>query len=189
MRMPGKIAAAKQPIAAMASLTIYDRTGSQVGTYEIEPTDLVPRINKQLLHDAVVMYEANLRQGTFGTQEPGASGRFHEEDVSPEGHRQRPGRFAPQRYSSWRRSHFRQAAARFRLPPAAQGLADWPRGWPWRRRSRRTNHDDRRLETVGARKRATWRRSSKAVKCDEASTLLVATAAARRQRLQIGPQY
>ncbi len=52
----------------MAKLTIFDRTGANVGTYEIEPTDLAPRINKQLLHDAVVMYEANLRQGTFATK-------------------------------------------------------------------------------------------------------------------------
>ena len=42
--------------------------GKEVGSYEIEPTDLAPRINKQLLHDAVVMYEANLRQGTFATK-------------------------------------------------------------------------------------------------------------------------
>jgi large subunit ribosomal protein L4 len=52
----------------MAKLTVYDSKGASVGTYEIEPTDLAPRINKQLLHDAVVMYEANLRQGTFGTK-------------------------------------------------------------------------------------------------------------------------
>ncbi|HEY2883405.1 MAG TPA: 50S ribosomal protein L4 [Pirellulales bacterium] len=52
----------------MAKLNVYDRAGSQVGTYEIEPKDLAPRINKQLLHDAVVMYEANLRQGTFATK-------------------------------------------------------------------------------------------------------------------------
>jgi large subunit ribosomal protein L4 len=29
---------------------------------------LAPRISKQLLHDAVVMYQANLRQGTFKTK-------------------------------------------------------------------------------------------------------------------------
>ena len=39
----------------MASLTVYDQKGAEVGTYEIEPTDIAPRINKQLLHDAVVM--------------------------------------------------------------------------------------------------------------------------------------
>jgi len=52
----------------MAKLTIYNRTGSEVGSLDIEPTDLAPRINKQLLHEAVVMYEANLRQGTFATK-------------------------------------------------------------------------------------------------------------------------
>lgn len=52
----------------MATLTVYDRAGKDVGTYEIEPTDLAPRISKQLLHEAVVMYEANLRQGTFATK-------------------------------------------------------------------------------------------------------------------------
>ncbi|MGQ9576159.1 MAG: 50S ribosomal protein L4 [Thermoguttaceae bacterium] len=52
----------------MATLPIYDRTGQQVGTYEIDPAELAPRISKQLLHDAVVMYEANRRQGTFQTK-------------------------------------------------------------------------------------------------------------------------
>lgn len=55
----------------MVSLPIYDRTGAQVGTYEIDPAELAPRINKQLLHDAVVMYQANKRQGTFRTKSRG----------------------------------------------------------------------------------------------------------------------
>ncbi|MCL6505118.1 MAG: 50S ribosomal protein L4 [Pirellulales bacterium] len=52
-------------------LPIYDRTGAQVGTYELEPRELAPRINRQLLHDVVVMYQANLRQGTFRTKTRG----------------------------------------------------------------------------------------------------------------------
>ncbi len=52
----------------MASLPVYDRTGKEVGRYEIVATDLAPSINKQLLHDAVVMYQANLRQGTMRTK-------------------------------------------------------------------------------------------------------------------------
>lgn len=48
----------------MASLPIYDRTGAKVGAYEIAPSDLAARISKQLLHDAVIMYQANLRQGS-----------------------------------------------------------------------------------------------------------------------------
>ena len=51
-----------------ASLPIYDRKGEKVGTYEIDPKELAPRINKQLLHDAVVMYQANLRQGSAKTK-------------------------------------------------------------------------------------------------------------------------
>jgi len=52
----------------MASLTVFDRTGKSVGKYDIEPTDIAPRINKQLLHDVVVMYQSNLRQGTARTR-------------------------------------------------------------------------------------------------------------------------
>ena len=52
----------------MASLTIYDKAGGEVGKYEIDPADIAPRINKQLLHDAVVMYQANLRQGSHKTK-------------------------------------------------------------------------------------------------------------------------
>ena len=48
----------------MVSLTVYDRTGAEVGSYDIDPAELAPRINKQLMHDAVVMYQANLRQGS-----------------------------------------------------------------------------------------------------------------------------
>jgi large subunit ribosomal protein L4 len=56
---------------AMPKLTIYDRKGKKVGTYNVEPTDFAPRINKQLLHDAVVMYQANLRQGSHQTKSRG----------------------------------------------------------------------------------------------------------------------
>jgi large subunit ribosomal protein L4 len=52
----------------MAELNVYDRNGEQVGKYQIDPTDLAPRINKQLLHDAVVMYQANARHGSSKTK-------------------------------------------------------------------------------------------------------------------------
>ena len=52
----------------MASLPIYDRSGTEVGQYEIDPAQLAPRISKQLLHDAVVMYQNNLRQGSAKTK-------------------------------------------------------------------------------------------------------------------------
>ena len=52
----------------MPKLTIHDRKGQKVGTYDVDPTDFAPTINKQLLHDAVVMYQANQRQGTHKTK-------------------------------------------------------------------------------------------------------------------------
>lgn len=52
----------------MASLPIYDRSGAEVGKYEIDPAELAPRISKQLLHDAVVMYQTNQRLGTVKTK-------------------------------------------------------------------------------------------------------------------------
>ena len=52
----------------MVSLPIYDRSGAEVGQYEIDPAQLAPRISKQLLHDAVVMYQNNLRQGSVKTK-------------------------------------------------------------------------------------------------------------------------
>ncbi len=48
----------------MVSLPVYDQTGAEVGTYEVDPAELAPRISKQLLHDVVVMYQANRRQGS-----------------------------------------------------------------------------------------------------------------------------
>src|SRR3954469_16998447 len=55
----------------MPKLTIYDRKGKKVGTYNVEPTDFAQRINKQLLHDAIVMYQANVRQGSHQTKSRG----------------------------------------------------------------------------------------------------------------------
>ena len=52
----------------MAVLPVFDKSGKEVGTYEISPDDIAPRISKQLLHDVVVMYQANLRQGSHRTK-------------------------------------------------------------------------------------------------------------------------
>lgn len=52
----------------MASLPVYDKSGKQVGKYEIDPSAFAEKINKQLLHDVVVMYQASARQGTHKTK-------------------------------------------------------------------------------------------------------------------------
>lgn len=53
------------------SAPIREMDGSDAGTYEFDGADLADRISKQLLHDVVVMYEANRRQGTFKTKTRG----------------------------------------------------------------------------------------------------------------------
>ncbi len=52
----------------MTSLPIYNKSGVEVGRYEIDPAKIAPRISKQLLHDVVVMYQASARQGTHKTK-------------------------------------------------------------------------------------------------------------------------
>jgi large subunit ribosomal protein L4 len=55
----------------MATLPVYDVSGSEVGKYEIDTEQIADRVNKQLLHDAVVMYQANQRQGSHNTKTRG----------------------------------------------------------------------------------------------------------------------
>src|SRR4029079_827675 len=52
----------------MITLPIHNRSGQQVGTYELDPQDLAAEVNRQLLHDVIVMYETNRRQGTVQTK-------------------------------------------------------------------------------------------------------------------------
>lgn len=52
----------------MVSLTVYNMTGGEVGKYEIDTEQIADRVNKQLMHDAVVMYQANLRQGSHNAR-------------------------------------------------------------------------------------------------------------------------
>lgn len=52
----------------MVSLPLYDKTGASLGTFEVDTDAIAPKISKQLLHDAVVMYQSNLRQGSAKTK-------------------------------------------------------------------------------------------------------------------------
>ncbi len=52
----------------MVTLPVYDRNGAEVGKVDIDPAAIAPKISKQLLHDAVVMYQSNLRLGTKRTK-------------------------------------------------------------------------------------------------------------------------
>ena len=52
----------------MASLPVYNVSGEEVGKFEIDPAQISATVNKQLLHDVVLMYQANRRQGSHRTK-------------------------------------------------------------------------------------------------------------------------
>jgi large subunit ribosomal protein L4 len=51
----------------MLNLNVYNRNGESVGTVEVDPAEFGGTVNKQLLHDVVVMHLANQRAGTHST--------------------------------------------------------------------------------------------------------------------------
>src|SRR6185369_3238560 len=53
--------------AASIKLDVFNIKGETVGNVEISPDDFGGKINRQLLHDVVLMHEANQRQGTHST--------------------------------------------------------------------------------------------------------------------------
>jgi large subunit ribosomal protein L4 len=55
----------------MVTLPVYDQKGAEVGKIDVDPAAIAPKISKQLLHDAIVMYLANKRQGTKRTKARG----------------------------------------------------------------------------------------------------------------------
>ncbi len=51
----------------MLTLNVYNRQGETVGTVDVDPAEFGGTINKQLLHDVVLMHLANQRAGTHST--------------------------------------------------------------------------------------------------------------------------
>jgi large subunit ribosomal protein L4 len=49
------------------SLSVYNRQGQSTATITVDPADFGGTISQQLLHDAVIMYQANQRAGTHST--------------------------------------------------------------------------------------------------------------------------
>ena len=52
----------------MVSIPVYNMSGNQVETVDFDERELANYINIKLLHEAVVMYQANLRQGSAKTK-------------------------------------------------------------------------------------------------------------------------
>lgn len=53
--------------AKKISVPVYNREGGQTGTIEVDASEFGGKINRQLLHDACVMFLANQRAGTHST--------------------------------------------------------------------------------------------------------------------------
>lgn len=55
------------PVSTPLSLRVFNAQGQSVGTVNVDPAELGGKINKQLLHEVVLMYLANRRAGTHST--------------------------------------------------------------------------------------------------------------------------
>jgi large subunit ribosomal protein L4 len=53
------------------SVIVYNSAGQTVGTVEIDPAELGGKVNRQLLHEVVLMHLANQRVGTHSTKRRG----------------------------------------------------------------------------------------------------------------------
>lgn len=51
----------------MLSLNVFNNQGESVGTIDVDPAEFGGKINRQLLHDVVLMHLANQRAGTHST--------------------------------------------------------------------------------------------------------------------------
>src|SRR5246500_1744264 len=59
--------ATTQEKPARLSLNVLNGQGQTVGTVEVDPAEFGGKINKELLHEVVLMYLANQRAGTHST--------------------------------------------------------------------------------------------------------------------------
>jgi large subunit ribosomal protein L4 len=105
----------------MVSLPIYNKSGAEVGKYEIDPDALAPKISQQLLHDVVVMYQANARQGTHRTKDrsdvAGTTKKMYRQKGT--GNARAGSRRAPQRRGGYHVFALRPRDYSYRLPRKA----------------------------------------------------------------------
>ena len=109
----------------MASLPIFNKSGKEVGTYDIDPAQIAPRISQQLLHDVVVMYQANQRQGTHRTKDrsdvAGTTKKMYRQKGT--GNARAGSRRAPQRRGGYHVFALRPRDYSYRLPKKAMQAA------------------------------------------------------------------
>lgn len=105
----------------MVKLPVFNKSGAEVGSYEIDPAAIAPRISQQLLHDVVVMYEASARQGTHRTKDrsdvAGTTKKMYRQKGT--GNARAGSRRAPQRRGGYHVFALRPRDYSYRLPKKA----------------------------------------------------------------------
>ncbi len=105
----------------MVTLPVYDRKGAEVGKIDVDPATIAPKINKQLLHDAIVMYLANKRQGTKRTkgrgEVSGSTRKLYRQKGT--GNARVGSRRAPQRRGGGHAMQLRPRSFYYRMPKKA----------------------------------------------------------------------
>src|SRR5438270_7321535 len=64
---PAKTEPVVGEVKGTLEVPVYNQTGQQTGTVQVNPADVGGKINKELLHEVVLMYLANQRAGTHST--------------------------------------------------------------------------------------------------------------------------
>ncbi len=105
----------------MVSLPVFNKSGAEVGTYDIDLDALAPKISQQLLHDVVVMYQASARQGTHRTKDrsdvAGTTKKMYRQKGT--GNARAGSRRAPQRRGGYHVFALRPRDYSYRLPKKA----------------------------------------------------------------------
>ena len=105
----------------MVSLPVFNKSGKEVGKYDIDPAQIAPKISQQLLHDVVVMYQANQRQGTHRTKDrsdvAGTTKKMYRQKGT--GNARAGSRRAPQRRGGYHVFALRPRDYSYRLPRKA----------------------------------------------------------------------
>jgi len=105
----------------MVKLPIYNKSGAEVGKYDLDLEAFAPKISQQLLHDVVVMYQANARQGTHRTKDrsdvAGTTKKMYRQKGT--GNARAGSRRAPQRRGGYHVFALRPRDYSYRLPRKA----------------------------------------------------------------------
>src|SRR6478609_6788276 len=105
----------------MVSLPVFNKSGAEVGKYEIDLDAIAPKVNQQLLHDVVVMYQASARQGTHRTKDrsdvAGTTKKMYRQKGT--GNARAGSRRAPQRRGGYHVFALRPRDYSYRLPKKA----------------------------------------------------------------------